>query len=92
MHKWGIDRILFPNIVRQASKLIVYAAQQVEQRMQADPNRKDFFWYIANGKDKNGDLAYKDQREIFAEARALIIGGMFWRDELEPRYLYHFFC
>jgi hypothetical protein len=74
MHKWGIDQLLFTNIVQQASKLIIYAEQQSVQRMQADPNRKDFFWYIENAKDQNGASAY-DQREVFSEARQLIIGG-----------------
>jgi cytochrome P450 len=55
-----------------------YAKKQAELREQADPNRKDFFSYIANAKDKDGIPAYRNPREVFSEARVLIVGGAYY--------------
>ena len=77
MHKWALDRLLFPNIVKRGSQLIVYARQQAQMRMQADPSRKDFFSYIENAKESDGSPAYDNPKEVFSEARTLIIGGLF---------------
>jgi len=76
MHRWGLDKILFPEIVNRGSRLIKYAKQEGQLRLQADPNRKDIFWYLTNAKEKDGSPSYTDPAEIFSEARTLIIGGM----------------
>jgi hypothetical protein len=70
-----LDKILFPDIVKRGSQLIKYAKQQAELRLRADQTRKDFFWYLSNAKEKDGRPSYSDPREIFSEARTLIIGG-----------------
>lgn len=75
MNNWGLDKILFPEIVKRGSKLLKYAKQQAEMRLSADPDRKDFFWYLSNSKEKDGSPSYTNQKEIFSEARTLIIGG-----------------
>ncbi|KAF2095118.1 benzoate 4-monooxygenase cytochrome-like protein P450 [Rhizodiscina lignyota] len=75
MHKWGLDKLLFPGIVQRGSQLLIYARKQAQMRKAADPSRKDFFWYIDNAKEKNGAPAYDNPREVFSEARTLIIGG-----------------
>ena len=56
--------------------MIKYAKQQAQLRLQADPERKDFFWFLSNAKEKDGSPSYTDSREVFSEARTLIIGGM----------------
>ena len=76
MHKWRLDRLLFPGIVRRGNELLKYAKRQTQLRQQADQGRKDFFWYIANAKNKDGSPAYEDPREVWSEARTLMIGGM----------------
>ncbi|KAJ9611126.1 hypothetical protein H2200_004309 [Cladophialophora chaetospira] len=76
MHRWHLDIVLFPRIVLKAIKLLKYAAQESKLRMQADANRKDFFWYLSNAKEKDGRTpSYTDESEIFSECRALLIGG-----------------
>ncbi len=83
MHRWKLDRLLFRNLVHRGSQLLLYARQQAQMRIEADQSRKDFFWYVANGENKDGSKAYDDPREVFSEARTLIIGGMSFRvDEL----------
>lgn len=77
MHKWRLDRLLFPGIVHRGSQLIVYARQQVQMRLQADSSRADFFSYIENAKEDDGSPAYNDPKDVFSEARTLIIGGLF---------------
>lgn len=76
MNKWGLDKILFRGIVNRAGQLLKYAKQQAQIRLQADPNRKDFFWYLSNAKEKDGRPSYTNSRDIFAEARTLIVGGL----------------
>lgn len=76
LNRWGLDKILFPEIVQRGSRLIKYAKQQAQIRLKADKSRKDFFWYLTNAKEKDGSPSYTDSREIFAEARTLIIGGI----------------
>jgi hypothetical protein len=75
MNKWGLDKLLFRDIVSRGSQLMKYAKQQAQIRLEADPNRKDFFWYITNSKEKDGNPSYTNPRDIFSEARTLIIGG-----------------
>ncbi|OAP54848.1 hypothetical protein AYL99_11296 [Fonsecaea erecta] len=75
VNRWGLDKIFFPDIVKRGSELIKYAKKQAEDRLKADPNRRDFFWYLSNAKEKDGRQSYSDPREIFSEARTLIIGG-----------------
>jgi hypothetical protein len=76
MYKWRLDRLLFPGIVRRGSLLILYARQQVQMRLQADSSRPDFFSYIENAKKEDGSPAYDNPKEVFSEARTLIIGGL----------------
>jgi hypothetical protein len=45
-------------------------------RLRADPSQPDFFSYIENAKEADGSIAYDDPKEVFSEARTLIIGGM----------------
>lgn len=73
--RWGLSRILFPDIVRRASGLMPYAKKKSEMRDQADPDRQNMYSYIANAKGDDGDPAYKDVKEVFSEARGLIVGG-----------------
>jgi cytochrome P450 len=76
MHRWHLDILLFPRIVLKAIKLLKYAAQESKLRMGADANRKDFFWYLSNAKEKDGRTpSYTDESEVFSECRALLIGG-----------------
>ncbi|OQU97967.1 hypothetical protein CLAIMM_03817 [Cladophialophora immunda] len=75
MLRWNLDKLLFPDIVRRGRQLLVYAKKQVQLRMSADQNRKDFFSYIANAENKDGTKAYANSIEVFAEARGLILGG-----------------
>ncbi|KAH0843876.1 isotrichodermin C-15 hydroxylase [Fonsecaea pedrosoi] len=76
MLRWNLDKILFPDIVRRGRQLLVYAKKQVQLRMNADQSRKDFFSYIASAENKDGTKAYADSKEVFAEARGLILGGV----------------
>jgi hypothetical protein len=76
MHKWRLDWLLFPGIVRRGSQLILYAKQQVQMRLQADSSRSDFFSHIENAKKEDGSPAYDNPKEVFSEARTLIIGGL----------------
>ncbi|OAP56057.1 hypothetical protein AYL99_09236 [Fonsecaea erecta] len=75
MLRWNLDKLLFPDIVRRGRQLLVYAKKQVQLRKNADQNRKDFFSYITNAENKDGTKAYAESREVFAEARGLIVGG-----------------
>ena len=76
MHRWRLDRLLFPKVVQRASQLLEYAKKQVKMRMEADPSKGDFFSHIQNAKEDDGSPFYKTERQVFSEARALIIGGM----------------
>ncbi|KAH8812524.1 cytochrome P450 [Xylogone sp. PMI_703] len=75
LNYWGLDKVLFRAIVRRGSQLIKYAKQQSELRLEADPNRKDFFWHLSNATERDGTKSYTDRNEVFSEARTLIIGG-----------------
>ena len=52
-----------------------YAKKQAEMRDQADPGQPNMYSYIANAKGNDGDPSYKNDKEVFAEARGLIVGG-----------------
>jgi hypothetical protein len=61
--------------VRTGKKLLKYAGNQAAARLQEEGDRKDFLYYLKNGKERDGTPSYKDQHKLFAECRTLIIGG-----------------
>ena len=67
--------MLFPKLVRRARELMPYAKKQAQMRDQADPGRPNMYSYIAKAKGNDADPSYKDDKEVFAEARGLIVGG-----------------
>lgn len=77
IHRLGLDKILFPDLVRDRNKFMNFSKAQALQRTKQgadDMNRKDFFSHLLHAKDPVTGLGFSTS-ELWAESNLLIIAG-----------------
>jgi cytochrome P450 len=77
LHRWHLDRFLFPHIAAGRARYMAYSKAQAVERtqMSADKSdRKDFFYYLLKAKDPETGLGFSMQ-ELWGESNLLIIAG-----------------
>lgn len=76
IHRLGLDKILFPNLVRDRNEFMNFSKAQALQRTKqgTDTDRKDFFSYLLHAKDPLTGQGFSTP-ELWAESNLLIIAG-----------------
>lgn len=77
IHDLGIDKLFFPNLVRDRQTYMAFSKSQALERSRhglSDGDRKDFFHYLLNAKDPITGTGFS-LPELWAESNLLIIAG-----------------
>ena len=76
LKKFGLDQLLFPDLLAPRMKFMKYSRTRLEKRLQlgTDTDRRDFFYYLLKAKDPETNLGFSKQ-ELWGESNVLLIAG-----------------
>jgi len=76
IHKYHLDKILFPKIAADRAKYMQYSKSLLTERtsLGTSMDRKDFFYYLLNAKDPETGQGFANA-ELWGESNLLIIAG-----------------
>ncbi|KAL7267865.1 hypothetical protein RUND412_009531 [Rhizina undulata] len=71
---YKLDNWFLKSVSNDKKRLWKFAAQRADERMAMKGDRKDFFHYLINAKNSEGESPYS-MKELWAESRLLMIAG-----------------
>ncbi|KAL7271917.1 hypothetical protein RUND412_005300 [Rhizina undulata] len=74
LDKYRLDTWLINSINEGQNRLWKLAGRKAEERMAMKGDRKDFFYYLLNAKNPEGENPYS-MGELWAESRSLMVAG-----------------